>query len=238
MASENSSQPPLEAQPDKTITKLKTLLKAKDDTQRFVGLALLKSLLDNTPELRNDETAVQDLWSHISPKFLDRLLRTGSNPSNGNAKEMLDIGVSILHTFSVLLPVAETTTPPFTDRIPTLVAAALYSKDETTELLIQLLYTLVNSKNGADRFIAVEDTTPLTEIATTHAMVFDVFSRAWLNCMAAGTNAIGISQRMDKVIQALAVSFKGTDAVTYLAFLGAFLSQADPEVRLASHIQS
>ncbi|XWW93512.1 hypothetical protein V2A60_001445 [Cordyceps javanica] len=221
---------PHQSQDDESITKLKALLSSKDDTQRFVGLALLKSLLDNTPEIRNDEATVRDLWSHISPKFLDRLLRTGSNLSNGNAKDMLDIGVSILYTFSILLPAADTATASFTARIPTLVAAALYSTRETTGLLLQLLYTLVNSKEGAEAFMQVEDTTPLTEIATIHAMVLDVFGRAWLHHMAGGVAGAGFSQKIDATIQTLAVHFKGTDAVTYLRFLGNFLSHATSEV--------
>ncbi|OAA71382.1 hypothetical protein ISF_01933 [Cordyceps fumosorosea ARSEF 2679] len=231
MASQPSSDKPVQQAPSgNNITKLKALLKSKDDTQRFVGLALLKSLLDNTPEIRNDEAAVRDLWSHISPKFLDRLLRTGANPANANAKDMLDIGVSILYTFSVLLAATDTAADAFTARIPGLVAAALYSTGDTTGLLLQLLYTLVNSKEGAGAFMQVADTTPLTEIAASHAMVLDVFGRAWLHHMAGGASDAGFSEKIDAVIQALAALFKGTDAVTYLAFLGTFLSHAKPEV--------
>ncbi|KAJ3472297.1 hypothetical protein NLG97_g11109 [Lecanicillium saksenae] len=235
MPSENSTtQATSLEQADQNITKLKALLKAKDDTQRFVGLALLKSLLDNTPEIRNDEAAVRDLWAHISPKFLDRLLRTGSNPSNGNAKDMLDIGVSILYNFSILLPAEDTSSASFTGRIPGLVAAALYGTGETTGFLLQLLYTLVSSKEGADAFLSVEDTTPLTEIATAHPMVLDVFCRAWLNHMAGGATGAAFSQKIDAVLNSLVVNFKGTDAVTYLAFLGSFFSQATPEVCFAN----
>ncbi|OAQ99142.1 hypothetical protein LLEC1_05844 [Akanthomyces lecanii] len=229
-----STEPSDTAGPDrqenKTIAKLKGLLKSKDDTQRFVGLALLKSLLDNTPEIRNDEEALRDLWSHISPKFLDRLLRTGSNPSNANAKDMLDIGVSILYTFSILLPETDTASDSFIARVPSLVAAALYSTGETTDFLLQLLYTLVSSEDGAAVFMEVEDTTPLTEMATSHAMVLDIFCRAWLNHMASGAAGAGLSQKIEAVLQNLVVLFKGTDAVTYLAFLGTFLSQATTEV--------
>lgn len=232
MDSENSSHSTTPSAPSNEIAKLKTLLKSKDDTQRFVGLALLKSLLDNTPEIRNDEIAVRDLWSHISPKFLDRMLRTGSNPSNSNAKDMLDIGVAILYIFSVLLPADDTSSTAFTARIPSLVGAALYSTGETTGLLLQLLYTLVNAKDGAGAFMAVEDTTPLTEIAATHPMVLDVFCRAWLNHMANGANGAEFSQKIDVVTETLAVLFKGTDAVTYLAFIGSFFSQTMPEVSL------
>ena len=107
------------------ITKIKALLKAKDDTQRFVGLALLKSVLDNSQQLREDEQVVSSLWASISPKFLDRLLRTGSNPSSKNAKDMLDLVVSVLHTFAVLLPSDVRAQDRFVDRIPGLVDAIL-----------------------------------------------------------------------------------------------------------------
>lgn len=111
---------------DANLAKIQTLLKAKDDTQRFVGLALLKSLLDNSPQIRQDEAALQELWASISSKFLDRLLRTGSKPSSDNAKEMLDLAVSILHAFSILLPVESLAKSKFTDRVRGLVAAVLY----------------------------------------------------------------------------------------------------------------
>lgn len=111
------------------LTRLQTLLRAKDDTQRFVGLALLKSVLDSSPDLRDDDQTVQSLWASLSPKFLDRLLRTGSKPSNTNAKEMLDLAVSVLHIFAILLPERAGSDPKFLDRIPGLVSAVLYRYD-------------------------------------------------------------------------------------------------------------
>lgn len=111
---------------DADITKIKSLLKTKDDTQRFVGLALLKSLLDSSEELRQDEQAVQSLWTSLSAKFLDRFLRTGSKPSSKNSKEMLDLAVSVLHVFAILLPDRARTDARFIGRIPLLVGAVLY----------------------------------------------------------------------------------------------------------------
>lgn len=108
------------------VTKIRHLLRAKDDTQRFVGLALLKSVLDNSPPLRRDEQAVQLLWESLSSRFLDRLLSTGSNPANANAKQMLDLAVSVLHTFAALLPSPSRAEPKFTGRVPGLVDAVLH----------------------------------------------------------------------------------------------------------------
>lgn len=116
-----------EADQDKaTIARVHGFLKAKDDTQNFVGLALLKSLLDNSPLLREDVEVLRDLWASLSSKFMDRLLRTGSKPSKDNSKEMLDLAVSVLHTFAILLPEQARGQSKFTKRIPALVGAVLY----------------------------------------------------------------------------------------------------------------
>jgi hypothetical protein len=108
-----------------SVDRIKALLEAKDDTQRFVGLALLKSVLDNSQDLRQDTPALQALWHSLSSKFLDRLLRTGSSPSNQNARDMLDLAVSVLHTFANLLPDQDRDQPKFIERLPKLVDAVL-----------------------------------------------------------------------------------------------------------------
>lgn len=108
------------------LNKIKVLLKSKDDTQRFVGLALLRSVLDNESEVREDAGIIQSLWACISAKFIDRLLKTGSKPSHEDAKNMLDLSVSVLHTFAVLLPQESREDSKFVSRIPLLVAAALH----------------------------------------------------------------------------------------------------------------
>lgn len=122
-----------------SVDKIQTLLRAKDDTSRFVGLALLKSVLDNTPELRSNEEAIVSLWESIPPKFLERLIRTGSKQKTGgdssmsdaphkDAKpnDMLDLAVSVLHTFAALLPENARQSPKLLDRIPQLVACLLH----------------------------------------------------------------------------------------------------------------
>jgi hypothetical protein len=114
---------------DLSLQKIQDLLKSKDDTARFVGLAMLKSALDNSPELRQNEEAIVALWTSISPKFLDRLLRarSGENPPQKDAKEMLDLAVSVIHTFAVLLPDNEKAGSKFYERIPRLVACLTYT---------------------------------------------------------------------------------------------------------------
>ncbi|RDA91517.1 hypothetical protein CP533_4559 [Ophiocordyceps camponoti-saundersi (nom. inval.)] len=214
------------------LVNIQNLLQARDDTQRFVGLALLKSVLDNSQELRQDEAVVQSLWASLSAKFVDRLLRTGSNPANQNAKDMLDLAVSVLHTFAALLPESSRADAKFTGRIPGLVGSVLYSSFETTSLTLQILHTLVSSTEGARVFVNCEDVSPLTEDAPSHPLVLDILGFAWLNGIAEGGNRDVLSQKIDKTLQDLASSFNGTDAVTLLEFLGAFLRQADSTVLL------
>lgn len=99
MASEGLSGPVA------TLQKMQDLLKAKDDTSRFVGLALLKSVLDNG-HLAQDSKELRDLWESLSPKFLDRLLRASQNEkiSQTDSKDMVDLAVAVLHTLTILLP--------------------------------------------------------------------------------------------------------------------------------------
>jgi len=108
-----------------SIQKIQELLQAKDDTSRFVGLALLKSVLDNSPELRQDAATLVRLWDSISPSFLRRLLRTGAGQqgTRKDGRDMLDLAVAVIHTFSSLLPEVKRREKGLTDKIPLLVAA-------------------------------------------------------------------------------------------------------------------
>lgn len=131
--SENSSQPHQAHNDDQTqnvsvtIEKIQGLLKTKNDTSRFVGLALLKSILDNSQQVREDEATITALWQSVSPKFLDRLLRSGSKQiSSKDAKDMIDIAVAVLHTFSVLLPDEKKGDTSLVGRIPDLVLVILH----------------------------------------------------------------------------------------------------------------
>ncbi|KAL6694632.1 Neurochondrin domain-containing protein [Trichoderma pleuroticola] len=217
-------------QDEVSISKIQTLLQAQDDTQRFVGLALLKSVLDNSPGLQQNDEALQRLWDSIPAKFLDRLLRTGSNPSKRDSKEMLDLAVSVLHTFVALLPAEATSQPKFTDRIPRLVGAVLYGSEETVKILLQVLHALVSSQEGAMALVKVEDLSSITEIAPSHAVAMDILRHAWLNAMIVVDDASYLADRIDRNVQSLVSSFRGTDAVTFLEFLGLLLRQASPEI--------
>lgn len=87
------------------LERIQELLKSKDDTSRFVGLALLKTALDNGQLAQNPEP-IRKLWESISPKFIDRLLRAqpSDKVTKPEAQNMVDLAVSVLHTFTTMLP--------------------------------------------------------------------------------------------------------------------------------------
>jgi hypothetical protein len=230
----NRSSPSPSPSPSKDlaeIDKIKALLRSKNDTQMFAGLALLRSVLDNSPDIQTNAEAVYDLWKSIDGKFIHRLVKTGSKPSiKADSKSMLDLGVSVLHAFSLLLPRTALEESKFTDRIPVLVPAALHGSDDITEMLLQLLYTLASTGKGARAIVKVQDLSPLTEIASSNPKALDVLRFAFLNTMGSVEDISAARKQVNDTIQSLASSFKGTDAVTFLSFLGSFLRQADSTV--------
>ncbi|KAK0738243.1 Neurochondrin-domain-containing protein [Schizothecium vesticola] len=215
-----------------SVQKIQSLLKAKDDTSRFVGLALLKSVLDNSQELREDEDTMATLWESIPPKFLDRMIRTGSrpNPARSDGHHMLDIVIAILHTFVSLLPEKLAKDGKMLDRIPHLVACLLHCSEETTKLTLETLLSMVSHVEGASVFISVDDVTPLTEMAPSQPLVLDIFLHAWLTYMTqSGSDKSKLRSIIDQTVRNLVASFKNTDAVTLLAFLANLLPRLEPE---------
>jgi hypothetical protein len=233
-----------DAQDLANVEKIKALLKSKsgNDTQKFAGLALLRSVLDNSPRLQANAEVVYDLWASMDGKFVSRLIKTGSKPASKGAERddskssMLQLGVSVLHTFAVLLPETALGESKFTDRIPALIPALLHTSDTdgTTETLLQLLLSLASTEEGARAILSVEDLSPLTEIAPANPKALDILRFAFLNIMGRRADEdvdfAAIRQRVDETVQSLTASFKGTDASTFLGFLGSLLRQTDSRV--------
>lgn len=66
-----STSPPAEA----PITQCLTHLQTPSDTSRFVGLAILSTILKNE-NIANDRTILRKFWEAMPYKFLDRLLKS------------------------------------------------------------------------------------------------------------------------------------------------------------------
>jgi hypothetical protein len=112
---------------------------------RLVGLGLLKSFLDNSPELRDDRVALGALWKAVPGKFLDGMIRKALGSSikseedydvgeedirvpqweGAQGKDMIDLAVSVLHKFITLLSDKQKRGPRFLNRMPMLMEALL-----------------------------------------------------------------------------------------------------------------
>ncbi|KAI1212419.1 DUF1941-domain-containing protein [Annulohypoxylon truncatum] len=217
-----------------SIENIQQLLKTKDDTSRFVGLALLKSVLDNSPDLQSEKEVIVSLWNSVSPKFLDRLLRTGSDPGSEskNSKDMLDLAVAVIHTFAVLLPEDAKQDSKLLNRIPRLAKAVLHSSKETTKVIIETLLTLITVPDGAKSFanLEVDDWTSLIEIAPEHSHVLTIFIWAWekgtLGIEDENAKAL-MRAKINSGIQSFVSSFIGTDATSLLEFVSHILRNLD-----------
>ncbi|KAK6209433.1 hypothetical protein LQW54_006286 [Pestalotiopsis sp. IQ-011] len=210
------------SQQNASLDKIAELLKQKDDTSRFVGLALLKSTLDSSEQLRNDKTIASTLWSAIPSKFLDRLLRAGSKPGTkqSDGKEMLDLAANVLYTFAILLPEEARADDKLLGRVPLLVNAIIQSSEETTDFILKTLLTIASSSaEGSDALAAVQDWSPLVEIAPKQPLVLSILAWTWTNGNRSNTKAT--PERIDECISSLCASYTGTDAVTLLDFLAA-----------------
>ncbi|KAK8041975.1 hypothetical protein PG993_006498 [Apiospora rasikravindrae] len=214
------------------VEKIQQLLRAKDDTSRFVGLALLKSTLDNSEEIREDKEVIVALWDSISVKFLDRLLKTGAKPGSkqNDAKEMLDLATNVIYTFTVLLPIDALTNSRLVGRIPRLVEAVLCSSGETTDIILRTLLTLVSKPEGGRVFSEAQDWTSLTEIAPKQPYALAILSWSWLHAASITKDRSGLRDRIDKTISSLIASYKGTDAVTLLDFIDKALGRLDDDL--------
>ncbi|KAI1457227.1 DUF1941-domain-containing protein [Annulohypoxylon moriforme] len=220
-----------------SIENIQQLLKTKDDTSRFVGLALLKSVLDNSPDLQGNKEVIISLWSSISPKFLDRLLRTGSQTGSEskNSKDMLDLAVAVIHTFAILLPEEAKQDSKLLNRIPRLAEAVLHSSKETTNVILETLLIIISVPKGAKIFanLEVDDWTSLIEVAPEHSHVLTIFIWAWEK----GTvdlqdeNAkVLMRAKIDSGVQSFVSSFIGTDATSLLEFISHILRNLDEKL--------
>ncbi|KAI0194152.1 DUF1941-domain-containing protein [Astrocystis sublimbata] len=208
------------------IPKIHQLLAAKDDTSRFVGLLLLRTVLDkHASELQHGQ--VEALWSSVSPKFLDRLIRTGSRPASEPRKQsgdMLDVAVAVIYTFTKLLNDCAVN-ESFYARIPNLAAAVLYSSEETTRRIVDLLHVLVQQPDdqdvgGASCFAELDVATwePLIEVAPQHKTVFSIFHWVWIKgSMAVPVEAL--QAKIDQALQQFIASFKGHNPTPLLNFV-------------------
>ncbi|KAI1632842.1 Neurochondrin-domain-containing protein [Biscogniauxia mediterranea] len=241
MGSSPPSEVPISHRDRSPLLRIKRLLRATDDTSRIVGLTLLQETLEKYPELQNDKVELATLWNHISPRFLDRLILTGTRETadQDHARSMLTFAVNTIRTFTILQPKFAIGTSYF-ERIPNLTAALPYSCRETTENIVQIMLALVHEPptiqlhRGAI-FVAklgVDVWTRLIMVTPDHPDVYSVFHWVWLKGTANLEDQRERNQMGDKIDQGLQafVSLKRCPPAGLLAFVTDILRGLEPDL--------
>lgn len=150
--------------PAKDLEKALGFLKAKDDTSRFVGLALLKPVLEQELSKQSDteeegiRAVIEQSWRAIPVKFLDRLLKAKSEGkrSKEEADSMVGLAVAVLHAFMLILNAREKD-DRFTGRVPLLMSALRSSPPETTTQIMQIIEVLTTTREGSHVIFSAGD---------------------------------------------------------------------------------
>jgi hypothetical protein len=90
--------------------------------------------------------------------------------------------------------------------------------------------TIVSQPEGAVELLHVQDISSLIEIASHYPLVLEVVKYMWLNASTIPDEIQAVRTNIDKIIPSLVVVFNGTDAVTFISFLGDLLPKLDQEV--------
>jgi hypothetical protein len=90
--------------------------------------------------------------------------------------------------------------------------------------------TIVSQLEGAAELLHIQDLSPLIEIASQYPLVLEVIKYTWLNASAIPDEIQAVRTNVGKIIPSLVVVFKGTDAVTFISFLGDLLPKLEQEV--------
>ena len=148
----------------KDLEKSLEFLKAMDDTSRFVGLAMLKPILEQelsqqrSTEEEGTRAMVEQCWRAIPVKFLDRLLK--AKPEGKRTKEeagsMVGLAVAVLHAFLAIV-VAPEKDDRFLGRVPLLMSALRSTSPDTTTQIMQILATLATTREGSQIIFSAGD---------------------------------------------------------------------------------
>ncbi|KAI5796400.1 Neurochondrin-domain-containing protein [Peziza echinospora] len=202
-----------------TLSQCISYLQAKDDTARFVGLAMLVPVLKNV----TDTAILGKLWEAMNYKFLDRLLKSGksSKAPPAQAKDMVELAVNIVHAFSILLPGASEN-PSLTQRTPGLIAALTSSSTDTVSTILETLAVFATGGNGAEALLQTENLQPLLDVAPNYEHGPDTMLYACINVLGREGGVELVSRALPNILDAFSKALITDDKATRLRLLSFF----------------
>jgi hypothetical protein len=162
--------------PTAALDQTLSLLQAKDDTRRFVGISLLRTILDKHESLRNDPVVILRCWNAIPTSFLKRLLKARPSEQRGEeeARNMVTLAVSVVQAFTTLLDAGELEDEWVISLCGGLVAALKVTADDSRVLALQALYRVGGASKGALEIIQAGDSEALVDLARKDDLALDV----------------------------------------------------------------
>ncbi|KAF8423638.1 Neurochondrin-domain-containing protein [Tirmania nivea] len=200
----STSPPPTEEGP---ITQCLTHLQTPSDTSRFVGLAMLSSILKHA-NIANDRTILRKVWEVMPYRFLDRLLKSRTyHPSSrqssktpaDQAKDMVELAVNVIHAFALLLPAAADNLA-LVDRAPRLIAALHESSEQTKIVILETLSVYATKERGAETILSSE-ISPLLDAAPSYDQGMQVVLYTLVNGSKSETGLPLVMKALPEILQ-------------------------------------
>lgn len=96
--------------------------------------------------------------------------------------------------------------------------------------MLETLMTIVSQPEGSLEMLRLEDLSPLTNLASQTPSVLDIIGFMWTNASASTSDTKAVQESIDKYMPKLLDTFKNTDAVTLINFVGNLIPKFTPEV--------
>ncbi|KAA8907326.1 Neurochondrin-domain-containing protein [Sphaerosporella brunnea] len=173
----------LEAEPPKeeVISQCLTLLSQKDDTSRFVGLAMMLSIINHVSD---PEKVVRSCSEKLNPLFLDRLLKAGAREQTPSeeSKNMVELAVNVINAFARCLPDAGDNRF-LVDRTPALIAALASSSALTSASILQILHAFATGTAGSQKIIQSDNLDAIVDASGANDMAIQVLQHAFIKSL-------------------------------------------------------
>ncbi|KAL9039417.1 MAG: hypothetical protein Q9214_004888, partial [Letrouitia sp. 1 TL-2023] len=191
--------------PTKSLDNILDLLSKGNDTSRFVGLAFLKSILDNKDELRKDPGVIQRCWHAIPTSFLDRLLNAGGSKKKNEdeAQAMVQLAVAVLHTFALLLPLESRNNERLAERSSGLLRALQTGSPEVITQTLQTLLTIGSTFKGSMALLHSSDWDDLIKFGCKDPLALDIVKYTFLSAASENEEGPSLRKKLDATISAL-----------------------------------
>ncbi|GAO47259.1 hypothetical protein G7K_1469-t1 [Saitoella complicata NRRL Y-17804] len=200
----------------KDLQQCLTLLKASDDTSKFVALTIIPAILSRDPSL------APVCWAALSHSFIDRLLRTKSRTDEQNsANDLHELAVMILHSFATYPGLAED--GHMLAQVPTIFKTLRISNPTTTKLTFELLQRISSTRSGASSLAEAEYINVLAQVVTDHteytSLVLPILQLVFAKAESPTFTSTSV---IDNVLVTLATDFRSRAEDVQLCLLDFF----------------